>query len=323
MGCDRFSAYLSNLVSRNKDMRIFNKLGYKDFSEEREITRMKYRNIFLGLLLAFTLVGCSRLDTIPSNPPQTPDAWLVSQPYLMIDGGFFQTILIQPSTTAIVYLLGLITIFAGIYFLRIREKERSRFWWGIALLLWGVGALLAGTSYEGFSYSIKCLGREICIWTSWWEVVYLFLSVASVNAMLIAQSYACAEGQMRRRLKIYAFLNLFIYTIILLIGSFIPVKFLISFELLIFFCAPTIIIFLIMNSLRLLRYKLQVDKLLLGTWIWLSLTIAAYFLYYISGLTSRLWSQGIWFTENDVLHIGLIIWMLYLVLVVANKIKDI
>jgi hypothetical protein len=288
-----------------------------------DIDRMKYRIFFLGLLLAFTLVGCSRLDTIPTNPPHTPDAWLDSQPYVLINGIFFQAILMQPSTTAIVYLLGVITIFAGIFFLRIREKEQSRFWWGIALLLWGVGALLAGTSYEGFSYHIKCLGREICVWTSWWEIVYLFLSVASVNAMLVAQSYACAEGQFRRRLQGYAFINLFFYMIVLLVGSLVPVKFLISFELLIIFCAPTIIIFLIMNSQRLLRYKKSVDKVLLGTWIWLSLTIAAYFLYYISGVTSRLWSQGIWFTENDVLHIGLIIWMLYLVLVVSNRIEDV
>jgi hypothetical protein len=33
----------------------------------------------------------------------------------------------------------------------------------------------------------------------------------------------------------------------------------------------------------------------------LALTIGAYFLYLVSGLTQRLWAQKAWFSENDVL----------------------
>ena len=106
-------------------------------------------------------------------------------------------------------------------------------WWGIALILWGVGALLAGTSYEAFSYAIKCAGRPACVWTSWWEVLYLILSVASVDAMLLAEAYACTTGRWRRALTIYAVVNAAVYAIVVLIGALIPVKFLISFELLI------------------------------------------------------------------------------------------
>jgi hypothetical protein len=64
------------------------------------------------------------------------------------------------------------------------------------------------------------------------------------------------------------------------------------------------------------------DRALLVTWAWLVVTIAAYFFYLISGLTQSLWAQHVWFSENDVLHIGLIIWMVYIVLVVALRVED-
>jgi len=33
-------------------------------------------------------------------------------------------------------------------------------------------------------------------------------------------------------------------------------------------------------------------------------------------------AKGIWFTENDLLHIFLIVWMVYIALVVARQVKD-
>jgi hypothetical protein len=64
------------------------------------------------------------------------------------------------------------------------------------------------------------------------------------------------------------------------------------------------------------------DLALLGAWAWLVFTIGAYFLYLISGLTHRLWAHRLWFSENDVLHIGLIMWMVYIAVAVAPLVKD-
>jgi hypothetical protein len=274
------------------------------------------------IMVALALAGCSRLEAIPYNPPQTPESWLTIQPYLHLQIGSREILVIQPSTTAIVYLLGVIAIAAGLYFFHIRHNQSSRLWWGLALVLWGVGALLAGTSYEAFSYQIKCAGREACIWTSWWEILYLLLSVASLDSMLIAEAYSCTSGNLRRGLIRYAWVNFGVYLAILLIGSLVPVKFLISFELLILFLAPNVILFLILNGRRYARLRNRKDLVLLGVWGWLILTIGAYFLYYLSGLTQRLWAQGVWFTENDVLHIGLILWMAYIAWIAGRWIKD-
>jgi hypothetical protein len=277
---------------------------------------MKRTAYILALLI--TLTACGQLDSIPYTPAQTPETWLQIQPYAQ----FKNIIFIQPSTSIIVYLLGIITIWVGFFFLKTRNGQRSRLWWGIALLLWGIGALLAGTSYEAFSYAIKCAGRDACLWTSWWEVLYLIASVWSIDAMMLAVAHSSTTGKVRAALSVYALLNAVIYFIVVIVGAFIPVKFLISFELLLAVAAPSIIAFFVINGLRYAKLKQPLDLLYLGTWIWLAITIAAYFLYLISGNTAALWAKGMWFSENDVLHIGLILWMLYIRFSLASRVTD-
>jgi hypothetical protein len=121
---------------------------------------------------------------------------------------------------------------------------------------------------------------------------------------------------------VYAVVNAVLYAAVVLVGALIPVKFLISFELLILFAAPTILIFFILNGVRYVRLRDDMDLALLGAWAWLVLTLGAYFLYLMLGITAALWARGIWFSENDVLHIGLIVWMITLALVVAPRVRD-
>jgi hypothetical protein len=274
--------------------------------------------LFSLAFLAIPLASCGRLGEIPYVPTQTPETWLQIQPYAQING----LIIVQPSTSFFVYLLGLIAIGAGIYFLTIQSGQRTRKWWGIALILWGVGALLAGTSYEAFSYQIKCAGRDACLWTNWWEIAYLIVSVWSIDAMILAVANSSTSGKIRSVLFVYAIFNAVIYFIAVLVGAFIPVKFLISFELLLVVSAPGILAFFVINGTRYFKHKLQLDLILSGAWLLLGVTIAAYFLYLISGNTAALWQKGLWFSENDVLHIGLIIWMIYLVLFLAPRVTD-
>ncbi|MBN1149296.1 MAG: hypothetical protein JXA78_18690 [Anaerolineales bacterium] len=276
----------------------------------------------LSLALVLLLAGCGRLDSIPYDPPQTPESWLTIQPSLRIQVGARELVLAQPSSTILVYSLGALAIWVGLYFWRIRQGQRARLWWGLALLLWGLGALFAGTSYEGFSYEIKCAGRAICTWSSWWELAYLLLSAGSVNAMLLAQAHSCAAGKLRKGMILYAAANMGVYSIAVLAGALIPVKLLISFELLLAFSAPSVVGFFALNGLRYRRFGGEMDLALLRTWVGLGAAIAAYFLYLSLGITAALWAQGVWFSENDVLHIGLVLWMLYIGLAVARKVED-
>jgi hypothetical protein len=272
-----------------------------------------------GLLL---LSGCGRLDAIPYEPHQTPESWLTIQPFVRIQLGSEALVLVQPSSSVLVYLLGLVAIGAGLSFWRSKGSHRSRAWWGVALLLWGLGALLAGTSYQAFSYEIKCAGREACAWTSWWEVGYLVLSAASVDAMLLAGAYSCATGRWRRAMTLYALLNAALYAVVVLVGARVPDRFMISFELLLLVAAPGVLFLTALNAWRYYQLRVPMDLALLGTWLWLGITLGAYFITLVLDVSQELWAQGIWFSENDVLHIGLIVWMAYLGLVVRKRVVD-
>jgi len=282
---------------------------------------MKRSPLHLFIPLLF-LSSCGRLETILYDPPQTPAAWLVSQPYLTFANGQQTLILMQPTSTLFVYALGVLAVGIGIHAWRNWQDERTRRWWGVALILWGAGALLAGTSYEGLSYHFKCAGRDFCLWTNWWEVGYLLLSVASINAMIMAQAYSCANGRLRRWLMGYALFNMGLYITAVFAGALVPIKFLISFEFLILVVAPSIIGFAVLNGWRYWRLRQRMDAVLLGTWLFLGVVIGLYFLYYLLGITPWLWSRGIWFSDNDILHLGLIAWMLYIARVVLSEIKD-
>ena len=265
----------------------------------------------------------SRLKSIPHDDPDlTPETWCMEQPCKKIRVGSREMIISQPLSSFWVYFLGFVTVGVGFYFIQIQNGENSRLWWGISLLLWGIGALLAGTSYQAFGYEIKCAGRRVCSWTSWWEVVYLMLQQLSINAMLVAVAYSCTNGTFRTVIVSYALACSLIYVIIVFAGAIVPVKPLITFEFMVWVSAPAFILFFSLNGWRYYVFRDSLDLVLLGSWIILLCTMAAYWFYSKLGITKKLWAKGVWFSENDVLHVLLIFWMFYIAAVVASEVKD-
>lgn len=181
---------------------------------------------------------------------------------------------------------------------------------------------MAGTSYQAFSYQIKCSGREKCAWTSWWEVIYLIFQQISIDALLVTMAYSCTMGPLRIVLLGYALVNGLVYIIATFIGGIIPIKSLITFELMVRVSTPIFLINCIINGWRYYQFSTPMDLALIGAWGLMLITMAAYWIYYKLEITARLWTKGVWFSQNDVLHIGLILWMIYVATVVADQITD-
>lgn len=262
-----------------------------------------------------------RVHSIPHND-LTKENWGEKQPLKKVKLGSLEFFISQPSSSFWVYLLGILVTLAGVKFFMIQGEEVSRYWWGISLVLWGVGACVAGTSYQAFGYELKAARREVCSWTSWWEIVYLIMQQLSMNAMTVAIAYSCTTGLLKEILIWYSLVVTIIYPIVTLIGAFIPVKSLITFEFMVAVSLPSFIVFCILNAVRVVQFGYTMDLVLIGSWILIYLSWVGYIKYWKSGLTEKLWAKGTWFSENDILHVILVIWGLYVLFVMPEYIRD-
>jgi hypothetical protein len=271
-------------------------------------------------LLALALAGCGRLEELQYEPPVTPAQWCEQRPCLDVGG----TVLNEPLGTFLVFFLAALWVALGVWFLITRRGQRSRGWLGVALVLSGLGAAQAGVSYQAFSYELKCAGRELCDLTNGWEVAYSVTQAVSVSAMLIAVAHACTSGRLRRGLIIYAGANVVVYLGITVAGVLLPSAVLLSFAVLMLFALPGILIVILVAARRYRTTHDPMDRSLVIAAVLLIGVQAAYFAYWAAGLTAVLWDegQGFYFSENDVLHIGMILWLWYVVAVVGRHLRD-
>lgn len=226
----------------------------------------------------------------------------------------------EPLGSFLVFLLAFLWIIVGIYFLKTANTHRSRLWFGVALLLGGVGAAQAGISYQAFSYALKCAGRELCQLTNGFEVGYSMTQAASVGAMLIAAAYAAASGGLRAALIIFSVINVLLYLVVAIAGMALPNRVLLSFEVLMLFALPGIVIVVVLT----LRGSGLAARTLLRAALLLLLVQVAYFTYAATAITPWLWhdGRGFYFSENDVLHVGMIAWLGYAYATLGERLVD-
>lgn len=266
-------------------------------------TMMKHKKTVFGIIIVAVLVLLYIFmpSGILMEPNITPAQYLSSKPYITI---FNNLTIIVPSSTILVYLLGIVILYVGYHF--IRNNKRI---WGYSMIFWGLSTLLAGTSYQGLGYELKCERLDYCMFTSWFETSYLFFTAISISLLAIAFSKDFYD---KKWLIYYAEIALLVYTMLLLIGSIFEVYILISYELFTVFFMPIFLVLFIINVRNYRNTKQAIDKSFMKLWIFFLIVNAAYYLYYLPGFTEKVYDyMNIWFSANDVLHLGLIIWFVY------------
>lgn len=189
---------------------------------------------------------------------------------------------------------------------------------------WGIGTIFAGTSYQAFGYQLKCVGREYCNFTDWWEIIYLLLTAISIGVLVYAMSHCAAKGKLRKVMQWIAYISIPLYAVILTVGSIVPIKFMVTYELFTAFYMPHFLVFFVLSIIEYKKKKDIMNKRFIITWILFLIVNVSYYVYYWMGLSEMLVdSTGIWFNQNDVLHVMLLLWFIYIWFAMPKVMKDI
>ncbi len=259
----------------------------------------------IGVLLVFFFR--ESLSTLLSEPLLTPGAWLASHPHWNVGS----LVISEPSSSLFIFSLAILYFRVAYLFWRGSDGQQSRLWWAVFMLFFGLGAVLAGVSYQAFSFELKCQGLDACLWTSWWEIGYMIFTVAGVGAAFIAVAYSVLSHKARVFWTAYAQVSTAIYVGVVLFGTITASRFLISFEMMIIFVLAG---FFAIAAHALWQYRLDRNPLIkqiLQVGILLISVIGVYFIGLLSGYAGWLWARGIWFNANDLLHVLLFAWVVF------------
>ena len=100
----------------------------------------------------------SNAESLLMLPLMIPDQFLSDMPYSTLSIFGKDVILIHPSSTILVYLLGLIMIVFGVYFLVTKKNQQSRYYWAIGLIVVGHQCNCRWNELSGFRLRIKIPG---------------------------------------------------------------------------------------------------------------------------------------------------------------------
>lgn len=231
----------------------------------------------------------------------TSDSWCDLHPCIEIG-----TFVISQPTSSIIVLIS--SLYAVLLSFKIMSFHK---YWSLSLMLGGVAAIFAGFEYQAFGYEIKCSGQMYCDDYSVFSIIYNLLTMLAFSIAI----FSLANRYQNYFLKRWAYISFLSYVVITSIAYVEGYENLLGFNFLIISLIPSIIITLNL----LIDNQDNLTKLLLQSICLIVVVILIYFLYLSIGIQSILWSNGIWISSDDVLHIGMIIWISHLDMVVFRK----
>ena len=194
----------------------------------------------------------------------------------------------------------------------------------IGLFFWGLAAVLAGISYQSFGYELKARGHEYVLFTSLFELCYMLVTCYSINYIVAGIAYTSTTGKHRDWLLKFAVIDTILYAVYLIIGSIIGNAFIISYNGFIVFVGINFILMLALNVAHYIKNKDRQNLNFIIIWIAFAVINIAFFAFMLSGLPKILYSNyGIWFNENDILHVLLICWAVMYYQFVSKHTHDI
>ena len=240
-------------------------------------------------------------NATPANHTMTEDEFCANVPCAYIGG----TLVSQPSSTAIVFVLGLMFFCGGCYLLCTHKidgvRHWSRIWWGLSQTVWGISVFFAGVSFQAFTYQLDCVGQYKCKDADWAALTYYALQNCGIQLFIVARAYrACRRHVIKA--AIYSGGNAVLYAALLAFGGP-PFR---VYEVSLVFMAPS---FFILIGLNLFCIH---DKILYCAWgalggsfVWMQIWKYA--------VPWREWydAGGGWFSENDALHVGNMIFVIF------------
>lgn len=262
------------------------------------------------VMLAFIVLTCVLENTavLLMSPVTTAVEFLESMPYFTVSGVVIQ----QISSMIMVWALGFLIVACGVVVLLKKRNSNAGRYWGIGLILWGLGAIVAGVSYQSFGYELKAKGNEFVLFTSDWELSYMILTAFATNYMLVGTAFATLPSEKVKPVVIFACCHAFAYGVYMLFGSIFAIEFVISYFGFVVFVAIDFLFMLIFNFAHYKKHGDGWNKHMIFTWIDFAIVNISYFVCYYAGMGGYLYSNfGIWFNENDVLHLLLMVWAVH------------
>jgi len=152
----------------------------------------------------------------------------------------------------------------------------------------------------------------------------MLLTAYSINFLVAATGYTSLGQMGRKRLIRFAVVDSILYSIYLFLGALIPIRFLVSYEGFMTFIGVNFIIMFVLNIRHYRLFRDSLNRGLITVWISFLVVNLGYFVFLLGHIGQKIYkSTGVWFNENDALHVLLIIWAILVMFILRNKMRDI